>query len=174
MIASDVRERTAALDAAVDSDWWTGYFERYAEAARLAVGASDAGPKPLSPQHTGAAARWGRGPEARGDLLTRSPCSTTLGTKINRGDNVADNLLPAADIAAYERAIDIYDALLAVLNARLDQGADDRELVGLLREDAVRYAAEQRDLRATDRAAVHRVVSEYPAVVRELRDALPG
>jgi hypothetical protein len=86
---------------------------------------------------------------------------------------VTDNQLPEADIAAYERAIDIYNALLAVLNARIDQEADP-DAAGALRVDAVRYAAEQRELRVTDRAAVQRVVNGYPAVIRDLRTTLTG
>ena len=79
--------------------------------------------------------------------------------------------LPAADAAAYEQAIDLYRALLALLNARADHEPDPAA-AARLRADAVRYAAEQRQLRATDHAAVERVVRQYPAIVREQRAAL--
>jgi len=80
--------------------------------------------------------------------------------------------LPEADTAAYEQAIEIYRALLALLGARADREADP-DTAARLRADAARYAAEQRQLRITDRAAVARVISDYPALARQLRDALP-
>lgn len=80
--------------------------------------------------------------------------------------------LPDDSAAAYEQAIEILRALVAVLNARADH-ARDPAAAEQLRADAVQYAAEQRQLRATDHAAIARVVSQYPAKVRELRAALP-
>jgi hypothetical protein len=80
--------------------------------------------------------------------------------------------LPDDSAAAYEQAIEIYRALMAVLNARADQEPDPAA-AQQLRTDAVRYAAEQRQLSVTDHDAVAQVVSQYPARVRELRAALP-
>ncbi len=84
------------------------------------------------------------------------------------GDN---ERLPEADLAAFERATDIYRALIALVDARLDQ-VSDPAVAEQLRDDAQRYAAERRALSAIDRAGVQRVIDEYPALVRDLRDSL--
>lgn len=77
----------------------------------------------------------------------------------------------AADAAAYEQAVDIYHVLLTFLNAVIDREADPAK-AQQLRADAERYAGERRQLHATDQAAVYRVITEYPAIVRQLRTAL--
>ncbi len=77
----------------------------------------------------------------------------------------------APDAAAYEQAVDIYRALLAVIDARLDRETN-AAVVDELHAAADRYAAERRQLSATDRAAVARVISEYPALVRALGSSL--
>jgi hypothetical protein len=104
--------------------------------------------------------------------------STRSGTKV-RGDDMHTNEYsgelghwPDDSAAAYEQAIDIYRALVAVLNARADHEPDPAA-AGQLRSDAVEYAAEQRHLRATDHDAIARVVSQYPARVRALAAGLP-
>ena len=79
--------------------------------------------------------------------------------------------LGEADTAAYERATDIYRALLGVLDARIDRETDPAA-AERLQADAVRYAGEQRALRVGDRAGVQRVIDQYPALVRELQAAL--
>ncbi len=79
--------------------------------------------------------------------------------------------LPEADTAAYDQAIEIYRALLALLGARAERETDP-DAAAQLRAAAGRYAGEQHQLRVTDRAAVARVIRDYPALARQLRDAL--
>jgi hypothetical protein len=75
------------------------------------------------------------------------------------------------DTAAYQRAVDIYRALSAVLNALIDQETDP-EVAARLNATAAKYAGEQRQLAVTDRAAIRRVIDQYPAVIKQLRATL--
>lgn len=79
--------------------------------------------------------------------------------------------LPDADARAFERATDIYRALLAAIDAHLDR-VDDPVRATSLRDDAQRYAAERHALDATDHERVQLVVDHYPALVRKLQAAL--
>ncbi|BBH68363.1 hypothetical protein ACTI_50480 [Actinoplanes sp. OR16] len=79
--------------------------------------------------------------------------------------------LSPEETAAFERATDIYQALLAALDAHLDRASDPAE-AARLRAEAERYAAEQRELRVGDLAGAQRVIDEYPALVRELMASL--
>lgn len=101
------------------------------------------------------------------NLLRSGTASGGLGEGVDMGDEET-----AADTAAYERAIDIYHALVTAINTRLDHETEASR-ADHLHAEARRYVREEQQLRPTDRAAVARVLSEYPAIVRQLRATAP-
>src|SRR4051794_13608865 len=100
-------------------------------------------------------------------MIHRSPAPSRKGT--DKGGPMAQNRFSGelgswspGDADAFEQAVEIYRALLAVLDARLDRETDPAAADDL-RAATVRYAAERRQLDPADRIAVAKVISEYPA-----------
>ena len=101
------------------------------------------------------------------DLVQPEAASGGHGEGVGMGDDGRPEET-AADTAAYEQAMDIYRDLVAAINTRLDRETDESQAAHLHAE-ARRYVREEQQLRPTDRAAVDRVLTEYPAIVRQQR-----